>query len=373
MADTLNYKLLVSLDRKINSTKGFVPVLIPYKNQVIPGVDIPDEIDGPVDLAHLFDVNMKYIVYVNFDATEVISVDKTSGLADWWLVALDEVNRFNKNVIDTAGKQQRNCAPKPDWLFMEEELWEFLIATVKLKRYPLIMGPTGCGKTVTAQAIAEALGYDFFPLNCGSLTKPKATLIGTVKAENGSTHLAESEFLKFFRSDRPTIVYLDELSRISSEGANRLFPVLDRVQNYIYVEELSQRVYKGEDVVFVCAANFGSQYVDTRRLDEGFKNRFIPIHMDYLPEDEEFKLLKSLYPKVKDGDLRKLCKVATILRKNFESLGAEVSHRHTIDTAAYLTVGFTVKEAVKNVIINLFVNGGDDRRNTADQMIKSVI
>jgi MoxR-like ATPase len=374
MPSTQKYRLIVSLDRKIvHPTRPDVAVLVPYANQEIPGADIPTEIDAPTHLSSSFTQNHKYVVTVNPDCTEIYEIVQAYSPGEWVNSIITEVNKFNKDVIDAAGREQRQFAACPAWLFMDEKQWEFLLATVKLGLYPLITGPTGCGKTVTARAVAEALGYDFYPVNCGSLFKPKSTLIGTVQASEGSTHLYESEFLQYFKSDRPTIIYLDELSRIPSAAANMLFPVLDREQNYLYVEEQSKRVYKGENVIFICAANFGVQYVDARRLDAAFMNRFIPVHMSYLSEQEEIKLLKQRHPSAREADLKKLVKVANKLRENAESLGSEVSHRHTIDTAGYLSLGFTVKEAVKNVIINLFVNGNDDRRTAADQMIKSII
>ncbi len=223
--------------------------------------------------------------------------------------------------------------------------------------------------TVLSRGIAKALGYDYYYLNCGNLLKPKQTLVGTVQAREGSTYLVESEFLTKFRSDKPTIILLDELSRIPS--GNSLMTVTDREQSYIYVEELGERIYKGKDVIFIATANFGIQYVDTRKLDNALMNRFIPFHLNYLDEEDEFKLINMKVPGLKASDINGLIRSANLLRENWESLGQEISHRHTIDMAAYMSIGFTYAEVVENILVNLFVNGSDDRREQVEQILNS--
>ena len=223
--------------------------------------------------------------------------------------------------------------------------------------------------TQAAINIAAALGRQFYPLNCGSLLKPKSTLVGTISAKDGSTFVVPSEFLNYFQSDLPTLIFLDEISRIPSQGANALMTITDRNQSYIYVEEMAQRIYKGKDVIFIAAANFGMQYVDTRKLDNALLNRFIPYHLNYLNERDEIRLIMNNVPTANMQEVKKLVEIANILRKNYDSLGQEVSHRHMIDMARFLPLGFSYGEIVNNVLINLFVNGNDDRRDQVEQIL----
>src|SRR6185312_13582850 len=135
---------------------------------------------------------------------------------------------------------------------------------------------------------------------------------------------------------KPTIILLDEISRIPPQAANYFMTITDREQSYIYVEELGKRIYKGKDIIFVATANFGIQYVDTRKLDNALMNRFIPFHLNYLPTSEEKNLINMKVKGLNQKDVDMLIKHANILRDNFEVLGQEVSHRHTIDMAEYL-------------------------------------
>lgn len=223
--------------------------------------------------------------------------------------------------------------------------------------------------TSLARAVATATGRDFFYLNCGSLQKPKSVLIGSMQAKDGSTFLVESEFMTYYKSDRPTLIFLDELSRISSQGANELMTITDREESYIYAPELGKRISKGKDVVFCAAANFGIQYSDTRKLDMALLNRFIPFHQNYLSSEDETKLLNMKVPNLNQLELASLIKQANLLRDNFDILQIEVSHRNMIDFARYMGAGFPFKVIQRELLINLFLNGSDDKRDVADQIL----
>ena len=254
---------------------------------------------------------------------------------------------------------------------MDPKLWDLIIGTIKLGKYPLFTGPSGCGKSVISREIAKAMGYDFYYLNCGLLLKPKQTLVGTIHAKDGTTYIVDSEFLRYFKSEKPTIILLDELSRIPSQGSHALMTITDREQSYIYVEELGERVYKGKNVIFIATANFGIQYVDTRRLDDALMNRFIPFHLSYLKEEDEIRLINMKIPDLKRSDVLSIVKSANLLRDNWDSVGKEVSHRNTIDMAGYLSIGFNHNEIIDNILVNLFVNGSDDRRDIVQQILDS--
>ena len=225
--------------------------------------------------------------------------------------------------------------------------------------------------TVLARALAKSLDYDFYYINCGGLFKPKQTLVGSVQAKDATTYVVESEFLTHFKSDRPTLILLDEISRIPGQAANMMMSITDREQAYVYIDELAQRVYKGKNVIFIATANFGIEYVDTRRLDVAFMDRFIPFVLRYLGESDETKLLNMKIPGLKPADIKNFVKIANILRANSETLGRSISHRRIIDMAKYLTMGFTYGEIVNNMLINLYVNGSDDRRDQVEQILSS--
>ena len=355
-----NYRLMVYLGK--DSTK-----LIPYANQIIPGVGIPDFLTF-VGL----DVKQgdKYIV--EMDEFEVaVSIYKTYESFEWIYGEISNLNIYNRSITKDSVSTRKMAISIPDDIIIDPLVWDFMVGTIILGAYPMFLGPTGAGKTVLARALAKALDYDFYYINCGGLFKPKQTLVGSVQAKDATTYLVEAEFLTHFKSDRPTLILLDEISRIPGQAANMMMSITDREQAYVYVEELAQRVYKGKNVIFVATANFGIEYVDTRRLDEAFMDRFIPFVLRYLGESDETKLLNMKIPGLKAADVKNFVKIANILRANSEALGRSISHRRVIDMAKYLSIGFSYGEIVNHMLPNLYVNGSDDRRDQVEQILSS--
>lgn len=289
---------------------------------------------------------------------------------------INDLKRENENLKKIFNKEEvfENKIVAPDDLFISKANWDFINATIDIKRYPLLIGPKGCGKTSTAQAIAKARGMKLFSMNCGSIFKPKQTLVGQMHAENGTTKLLKSEFLKYFTDDSEegVIIFLDEISRIPTAAANYFMTILDRIQSYIYVDELGERVYKGKNVVFVAAANFGHEYSDTRNIDGALMDRFMKFVIDYLPESEEVRLIKAKVPNADERDINSLVRYATLFRKENETLRLSVSTRQLIDMAEYLALKFPLPEVFNNIFLNLFLNGSMDERDTANKMIDAI-
>ena len=225
--------------------------------------------------------------------------------------------------------------------------------------------------TVLSKTLAKVLNHDFYYINCGSLNKPKQSLVGTIQVKDGTTYLVESEFLKFFKSDKPTIILLDEISRAPLIAEKYLMAATDKEQSYIYVEELGERIYKGKNVLFIATANFGIEYVGTRKLDIAFMDRFIQFILNYLNEENEIKLINNKIPNLNTVDVKKLVKTINLLRKNSESLGRSISHRKSLDLMSFLNMGFNHDEIVDNIISNLYSNGSDDRKDIFEQIILS--
>ena len=53
-----------------------------------------------------------------------------------------------------------------------------------------------------------------------------------------------------------------------------------------------------DGVTFIATANIGNEYTATRQLDKALMDRFTIIEMDVLNDEEEFGLLKYMFPTV---------------------------------------------------------------------------
>lgn len=246
----------------------------------------------------------------------------------------------------------------PGDLQVDSELWRFLNATIKLGKYPLLLGPKGCGKSEVARRLAEANGMDFFEFDCGQAHKPKKQFIGgLINGDEGKTEIVRSQFFKAFISDKPTIIFLDELTRIPTVAANFMMTILSRNQSYIYSEDEGVRYEKGKEVVFIAAGNIGYSYVSTNRLDSAFEDRFVKCTVDYMPESSEIKLITSRVAGVGYSDAQIIVRAANLLRaaERKGTLSASLSTRQVLDAAAYIPMGFTVKDVLTKVILTNYI------------------
>jgi len=249
----------------------------------------------------------------------------------------------------------------PD-LCIPQQKWEFLCHTLYLKKYPFLLGPKGCGKSSVAMELADAMKMEYFAFDMGQAFKPKKMFLGgLIIGDEGKTQAIRSEFFKAFTSDRPTLIFLDELTRIPMVAANFLMTILDRRQSYLYDEDSGIRYNKGKDVLFVAAGNTGFAYVSTQRLDSAFEDRFIKVQLSYLTPGEEAALVRQRYPAVKAAVAQQLAEVARLLRQaeQKEALTVSLSTRQVLDAAAYLQLGYSIREVVEEVILTNYVIAGE--------------
>lgn len=242
------------------------------------------------------------------------------------------------------------CIPLPKW--------EFLCHTLYLKKYPFLLGPKGCGKSSVARELAIAMGMDFFAFNMGQAFKPKKMFVGgLIIGEEGRTQAVRSEFFSAFTSNKPTLIFLDELTRIPAVAANFLMTILDKQQSYIYDEDSGKRYAKGENVLFIAAGNMGFAYVSAQRLDTAFEDRFVKVALDYLSPAEEARLIQQRVPGIERKDAEQLAKVAQILRlgEKKETLSVSLSTRQVLDAAYYLPLGYSVQEVIEEVILTNYL------------------
>ncbi len=249
----------------------------------------------------------------------------------------------------------------PD-LCIPQQKWEFLCHTLYLKKYPFLLGPKGCGKSSVAMELDDAMKMEYFAFDMGQAFKPKKMFLGgLIIGDEGKTQAIRSEFFKAFTSDRPTLIFLDELTRIPMVAANFLMTILDRRQSYLYDEDSGIRYNKGKDVLFVAAGNTGFAYVSTQRLDSAFEDRFIKVQLSYLTPGEEAALVRQRYPAVKAAVAQQLAEVARLLRQaeQKEALTVSLSTRQVLDAAAYLQLGYSIREVVEEVILTNYVIAGE--------------
>ena len=259
--------------------------------------------------------------------------------------------------------------------------WKYLIRSAVRGKNIMMTGPAGCGKTLGAKSLVNALDRPNFYFNLGATQDPRATLIGNVHFDkNKGTFFSESLFVKAIQTPN-AVILLDELTRAHPDAWNILMTVLDYGQRYLRLDEQDGQstIKVAEGVCFVATANIGNEYTATRQLDKALMDRFTVIEMDTLTDEEEAGLLTYLFPTVDTDTLSNVAKIAFMTRQ--ESLtdnpriSSGVSTRTSVEIAGLLFDGFSLEESADITIYPQYdADGGvDSERTFVKQIVQKFI
>ena len=270
---------------------------------------------------------------------------------------------------------------KPEGLVISDLKWKYLIRSAVRAKNIMMTGPAGCGKTLAAKALTKGLKRPDFYFNLGATQDARATLIGNTHFDSKKgTFFSESAFVKAI-STKNAVILLDELSRAHPDAWNILMTVLDQGQRYLRLDEAidSPIVNVAEGVTFIATANIGGEYTSTRVIDRAIMDRFTTIEMDVLNDEQEFGLLKYMYPAVNDEDLKAVAEIAHHTREVSKGgdgkLSSMVSTRASVEVAGLLYDGFNLFEAAEIGIFPFFSNdgGADSERTYVKQLVQKYV
>jgi MoxR-like ATPase len=261
---------------------------------------------------------------------------------------------------------------KPRELVMPDLKWKYLIRSAVRAKNIMMTGPAGCGKTMAAKALVKALDRPDFYFNLGATQDPRATLVGNTAFDSKKgTFFAESSFVKAIKTPN-AVILLDELSRAHPDAWNILMTVLDQGQRYLRLDEAegSPIVKVANGVTFIATANIGNEYTSTRVMDRAILDRFVTIEMDVLNDEQEFELLKFMFPEVNQDDLRAVAEIAHHTRVQSISdsgkVTSMVSTRASVEMAGLIYDGFDLFESAEISIFPFFSqDGGVDSERTS--------
>ena len=315
------------------------------------------------------------------------------GRTYWWKVPMEQFNSTStvltadSNVEVPEGHDDvvnfihDSYSLKPKGLVMSELKWKYLIRSAVRGKNIMMTGQAGCGKTLSAKSLINALDRPNFYFNLGATQDPRSTLIGNVhyNKEKG-TYFSESLFVKAIQTPN-AVVLLDELTRAHPDAWNILMTVLDYGQRYLRLDEADgQATIKVADgVTFIATANIGNEYTATRQLDKALHDRFTVIEVDLLNEEEEYGLLTYMFPTVDTDSLNNVAKISFLTRTEAMAdnprIGSGISTRTSVEIAGLLFDGFSLLESADITIYPQYdASGGvDSERTFVKQIVQKFV
>ena len=276
---------------------------------------------------------------------------------------------------------QKSPELRPEVMKMTDIKWKYLMRCAMRGKNIMMTGPAGCGKTMAAKSVVNALERPDFYFNLGATQDPRATLIGNThfNKEDG-TVFSEALFVKAIQTEN-AVILLDELSRAHPEAHNILMTVLDEGQRYLRLDEAEGaptiKVAKG--VTFIATANIGNEYTATRVMDRALIDRFIIVEMDVLAKTEEAELLRYLYPNLDTDSIDAISGIVADTRTEMSTeaprISTHISTRASVEMAGLIYDGFTIEEAAMVLIYPQYDNAGglDSERTFVKQIVQKYI
>lgn len=130
------------------------------------------------------------------------------------------------------------------------------------------------------------------------------------------------------------MIFLDEFNRCQESARNALMPALDATRRLFHPID-NRFLQIPDNVQFIAAVNRGGEFTGTFGIDAAQLDRFAPLQMDYMPPDEEMKLLQNRHPELGKKVVKMVVEIACELRKT-EGLSSGLSIRATDEACVYL-------------------------------------
>lgn len=187
----------------------------------------------------------------------------------------------------------QDIRPQPHYIitpFVEKNMLNLVRATA-VRRFPvLIQGPTSAGKTSMINYLANITGHKFVRINNHEHTDLQEYLGTYVSDSTGKLTFKEGILVEAIRNGY--WIVLDELNLAPTDILEALNRLLDDNRE-LFIPETQEVVRPHPDFMLFATQNPPGIYGGRKMLSRAFRNRFLELHFDDIPQDELEIILKE--------------------------------------------------------------------------------
>lgn len=190
--------------------------------------------------------------------------------------------------------------------YVERNLLNLVRAT-STRRFPiLIQGPTSAGKTSMIEYLANYTGNKFVRINNHEHTDLQEYLGTYVSGADGKLRFQEGILVQAMRQGH--WIVLDELNLAPTDVLEALNRLLDDNRELL-IPETQEVVRPHENFILFATQNPPGLYGGRKVLSRAFRNRFLELHYDDIPEDELEYILQKRSRNTSPPDCRRIVSV----------------------------------------------------------------
>ncbi|KAL2201432.1 hypothetical protein P885DRAFT_73781 [Corynascus similis CBS 632.67] len=226
------------------------------------------------------------------DGKNYVSFRNTSKDQQYWLLQGGEMPKEREDYIITP--------------YVERNLLNLVRAT-STRRYPiLIQGPTSAGKTSMIEYLANYTGNKFVRINNHEHTDLQEYLGTYVSDSEGKLKFQEGVLVQAMREG--SWIVLDELNLAPTDVLEALNRLLDDNRELL-IPETQEIVRPAENFCLFATQNPPGLYGGRKVLSRAFRNRFLELHFDDIPESELETILQKRSRNTAPSDCRRIVAV----------------------------------------------------------------
>ena len=168
---------------------------------------------------------------------------------------------------------------------------ETLIQIVYLSDYAVLLeGPTSCGKTSIVEYLAKCLNQKILRINNNQNTEVEEYLGSYTTDVNGNFYFNEGFLVKAVKEG--FWIILDEINLAPSEVLEALNRLLDDNRE-LYLPESNKVIKAHKNFRIFAAMNPSETYTGRKDLSDAFKNRFIHLFFNNIPNKELISIIQK--------------------------------------------------------------------------------